>query len=334
MAGPLKLTRDQLATFLKDHEQIRQFENLFATVNTIEPIVGTDFEFQADSAAANANSAQAEIEALRRLVQLDALAPPTQNNNSVVTDYIDLPLNGPHVTKARRIQWNEDDGTVDIGLLSGSVLQVGQELMYRVENNTGSTITNGTVCGAVGVSPAGYVRVAPYQATTIANVKFLLGVATVDIPTGELGYVTSFGFVRDIDTSAFAPGTVLYASGTTPGVLTATPPTPPIPRLIVALCAIQNATTGRILVRPDFGSSIEALHDVSITSPANGQVLIYDAGQGRWENANLTAGANITITNGAGSITIAAVPSGATGSFTSADAKTVTVVNGIITSIV
>ena len=332
---PLGLTRDQLAAFLNDFEQIKQFENLFAVVESIAPDLVQTALVASGNAQASANDALAQIIALakdasinsgnaeQKAVQaLDTLgrianalemlasAPVIQNNNSVVTDYIDLPYDGPHITQARRVQWNEDDGTVDIGLLKGSVLQVGQESMYRVENNTGSTITNGTVCGAVGVSPAGYVRVAPYQATTAANAKFLLGVATVDIPAGELGYVTEFGFVRDINTAAFPPGTVLYASGTTPGAFTATPPTTPIPRLIVALCAIQNATTGKVLVRPDTGSSLEDLHDVTISAPANGQVLIYDSAQTRWENANLTAGANIAITNGAGSVTIASNPFG------------------------
>ena len=61
---PLKLTRDQLASFLQDFEQIKQFENLFATVQTLAPIVGTDFEFQADTAAARATEALALISAL------------------------------------------------------------------------------------------------------------------------------------------------------------------------------------------------------------------------------------------------------------------------------
>jgi len=34
---PLGLTRDQLATFLKDHEQIKQFENLFAIAAEVAP---------------------------------------------------------------------------------------------------------------------------------------------------------------------------------------------------------------------------------------------------------------------------------------------------------
>jgi hypothetical protein len=60
----LNLTRDQLAAFLTDQQQIRQFELLFSTVDQLQVIVGTDFEFQADNAAAAANGALAQIIAL------------------------------------------------------------------------------------------------------------------------------------------------------------------------------------------------------------------------------------------------------------------------------
>ena len=60
----LNLTRDQLATFLTDQQQIRQFELLFSTVDQIQVIVGTDFEYQADNAAATANEALASLSAL------------------------------------------------------------------------------------------------------------------------------------------------------------------------------------------------------------------------------------------------------------------------------
>jgi hypothetical protein len=72
----LNLTRDQLAAFLTDQQQIRQFELLFATVDTLQVITGTDFEFQADSAAATANEALAQISALKQSVELLQLAPP------------------------------------------------------------------------------------------------------------------------------------------------------------------------------------------------------------------------------------------------------------------
>jgi len=72
----LNLTRDQLAAFLTDQQQIRQFELLFATVDTLQVITGTDFEFQADSAAATANEALAQISALAQAVEVLQLAPP------------------------------------------------------------------------------------------------------------------------------------------------------------------------------------------------------------------------------------------------------------------
>jgi len=66
----LNLTRDQLATFLTDQQQIRQFELLFSTVDQIQVIVGTDFEYQADNAAATANEALAQIAALAATLEL------------------------------------------------------------------------------------------------------------------------------------------------------------------------------------------------------------------------------------------------------------------------
>jgi hypothetical protein len=71
----LNLTRDQLATFLTDQQQIRQFELLFSAVDQLQVIVGTDFEYQADTAAATANEALAQISRLSQALELLALAP-------------------------------------------------------------------------------------------------------------------------------------------------------------------------------------------------------------------------------------------------------------------
>lgn len=71
----LNLTRDQLAQFLTDQQQIRQFELLFSAVDQLQVIVGTDFEYQADSAAATANEALAQISRIAESLELLALAP-------------------------------------------------------------------------------------------------------------------------------------------------------------------------------------------------------------------------------------------------------------------
>ena len=70
----LNLTRDQLAQFLTDQQQIRQFELLFSTVDELQVLVGTDFEYQADTAAATANEALAQIAALAQDTAVDDAA--------------------------------------------------------------------------------------------------------------------------------------------------------------------------------------------------------------------------------------------------------------------
>ena len=67
----LNLTRDQLATFLTDQQQIRQFELLFSTVDELQVITGTDFEYQADTAAATANEALSQISVLSQDTAVD-----------------------------------------------------------------------------------------------------------------------------------------------------------------------------------------------------------------------------------------------------------------------
>jgi hypothetical protein len=88
----LNLTRDQLAEFLTDQQQIRQFELLFSTVDQLQVIVGTDFEYQADTAAATANEA---------LAQLSALAQDTAVSDAVLNAKVQQALDAiPRLAQA------------------------------------------------------------------------------------------------------------------------------------------------------------------------------------------------------------------------------------------
>ena len=79
----LNLTRDQLAEFLTDQQQIRQFELLFSTVDQIQVIVGTDFEYQADTAAATANDALAQISALAQETSVSIASAENKANQAL-----------------------------------------------------------------------------------------------------------------------------------------------------------------------------------------------------------------------------------------------------------
>ena len=348
----LNLTRDQLATFLKNFEHIKQFESLFALADSIAPDVVNEVKTEAGNALATANSALAQLTRIANALEMLATAPVIQNNNSVVTDYIDLPEIGPHVSQARRVQWNRDDGTMDVGLYGGSVLQVGQELMYYAKNTSGSLIANGTpvmFTGTVGSSGKLTFGLAVADGSVLAD--YMMGVATQDIADNDFGYVTSFGLVRGFNTTGapygevWADGDLLYFDPATPGTWTNVQPS--APNIAVPVAVVINAGgggSGSIFVRMKVSESLNRLQDVYINGggPSAGQVLIYDATQQRWENHYLTAGANIQVTNADGSITIAVTGlgtmafenTGASGSFTAASGEVITVVNGVITSIV
>jgi hypothetical protein len=71
----LNLTRDQLATFLKDHEQIRQFERLFADVNQLEPTTLVDLAITASMAGQQAVAALTALERIASALEMVTAAP-------------------------------------------------------------------------------------------------------------------------------------------------------------------------------------------------------------------------------------------------------------------
>jgi len=99
----LNLTRDQLAEFLTDQQQIRQFELLFSTVDELQVITGTDFEYQADTAAATANEALAGLSALAQALELLALAP-VRNNIELEHDVTGIL---PYANQTARVRSNQ-----------------------------------------------------------------------------------------------------------------------------------------------------------------------------------------------------------------------------------
>jgi hypothetical protein len=81
----LNLTRDQLAMFLTEQQQIKQFELLFSTVDELQVIVGTDFEYQADTASATANEALAQISALAQAFAVSAALAENKANQALAS---------------------------------------------------------------------------------------------------------------------------------------------------------------------------------------------------------------------------------------------------------
>ena len=211
------------------------------------------------------------------------------------------------------LYWNTSEGTLDLVMKGGNVVQqIGEEQYYTVRNETGSTIANGTPVMANGVTAgSGRITVTPAIANGSIDELRFIGLTTESITNGINGYVTSFGYVRGLDTrgtpygETWAEGDIIYVSPTTAGYLTNVEPTAPNLKIIVAIVITRNQTSGVLLVRPTAYPHITHLSDVNISSPTSGNTLIYDAVQSRWENASITGGTGLSVTNGAGTIALA-----------------------------
>jgi len=156
-----------------------------------------------------------------------------------------------HTPAEGSLSWNTIDGTLDLGMEYDVVQQIGQETFARVQNSTGSTIPNGTVVGFAGVGANNVLSVSKYLADGSTPTLYILGVLTHDLPdSGEVGYCTTFGHVRGINTSGFTVGDLLYASPTTAGALTNIKPTAPNNVVPVAAVLKVGTTDGEIFVRP------------------------------------------------------------------------------------
>jgi hypothetical protein len=194
-----------------------------------------------------------------------------------------------------------------------SPVYIGEDVQVKVINNTGSTIANGIAVYVTGTASGQiYPNIAPAQANSLAT-SAVIGLTNGSIANGAIGYVTSHGIITNVNTSTLAPGTVLYLSPYSAGQLQGTVP-PTGLAVQVGTVTYQNFSAGQIYVKQTTPLAVSAstiTGTVAVanggtgiaTTPANGALLIGN-GTG-YTSSTLTAGANITITNTAGSITVA-----------------------------
>ena len=181
--------------------------------------------------------------------QLDSRTP--NNAEKYTADAFQLGLNPVTTPVEGSMSWNASDGTMDLGMEYGVVQQVGEETYARVQNTTGVTIPNGTAVGFAGVGAGQVLSVAPYLADGAQPTLYILGIMTHDLPdSGEIGYCTTLGHVRNVNTSAFSVGDVLYPSPTVAGELVNIKPTAPDNVIPIAAVLKVGTTDGELFVRP------------------------------------------------------------------------------------
>ena len=202
------------------------------------------------------------------------------------------------------------DGSIDVATvgtavdLTVSVNSPASTIVGQVRNETGATLTRGTVVYISGAA-GNKALVSKALATSDATSAQTYGVITADILNNQNGYATLVGSLGNLNTSAYAEGSQLYLSSTTAGAWTTTKQYAPAHLVYVGIVTRSHATQGTVEVKIQNGYEMDELHNVSAQTPSNGNVLIWNNSTQLWESAGITAGTGVSVTNGAGAITVA-----------------------------
>ena len=184
--------------------------------------------------------------------------------DSAIADHLDLIPQSPNPNKVRgRIFYDSAEEALSYYNSTADItVNVGQEFLIRVKNETGATITNGSLVYVTG-SIAGVPTVAPARANSFTTYK-AIGMATQDIVNNSVGFVTETGFVNDVNTGGFTEGATLYLSPDSAGVFTTTEPTGADFPYTVGWVITADSSAGRVLVRnsTETFDNVRATHDI------------------------------------------------------------------------
>ena len=229
--------------------------------------------------------------------------------------YVDLASRPLTPYKAGRIWYDGDCGchAVDTGYLDVRN-NIGRETHREVYNATALQISNGDPVSVVsGLVTNNLPHIVPTDSSDVLNVKAFVGVATMNIPAGQTGIITSYGDVNGVNTQSLILGFIYLDDN---GFYTQIRPVYPLRRLIAGGVLKPGVTDGIINVNPVDFPRASINKSFGFTSQGIGSGLYYKGGFYEWETTSTTlTQANLTQTYGTVGRTYAAhagiVPGGA-----------------------
>jgi hypothetical protein len=150
------------------------------------------------------------------------------------------------------------------------IVHIGQDIQFKVINNTGSTIANGAPVYIISTSSGQtYPNIALAKADVVAT-SAVIGLTNGSIANGAIGYVTAAGVIDGVNTGTFTVGQTLYLSPYSAGqVMNTIPPTGLT--IQIGLVTYVDSSVGKIYVKQTTPLSIPA-------SILTGQVAIANGG--------------------------------------------------------
>lgn len=196
---------------------------------------------------------------------------------SINSILFDTSIQNPTLATGQLV-WDYDNNTLVFKIPDGGLIQVNQEPFDYYTNLEGSTIVNGDIvstCGASGNRTA----ICLTDATNDAKSLAALGMATVpSILNNNIGRITkSGGKVRELNTIAYAEGTVLYVHPTNKGKWTSTMPAAPNRAIKIGIVTVSHAVNGVVELDIQVLPKMTELADVNGTPlTATGQIGVWD----------------------------------------------------------
>jgi len=161
-----------------------------------------------------------------------------------------------------------------------------KRLITEVYNNTGSTITKGSVIYINGRHSSNLPTIALAQANTEVNSYSTFALVQNDITTSNSGIVVQAGTITDLNlpTSSYTDGQIVYLSPTIPGGITTTKPLAPYHIVKIGTITRAHPTLGTIELKIENGWQLDELSDVQLaTTPADSTLLFFTRTDSLWK---------------------------------------------------
>jgi hypothetical protein len=203
------------------------------------------------------------------------------------------------------LYWNSDEETLSL-VTNGESIELGQKVEIHVKNQTGAQIDKGEVVYASGtVGASGRILVTKMIADGTVAAKRVLGVAAENIANGADGKVIKFGKLRQINTSTFSDGDILWVSTTVAGAFQNTEPSQSAGdiALPIAYVVYSSASVGEIFIRVtpidenEYQDYDAGLQDIAGLTPTDSNIIVGDGTNWVAESGD-TARASLGLTIG------------------------------------
>jgi len=173
-------------------------------------------------------------------------------------------------------------------------------LLSYVTNAESTTITKGQAVYAFGGTGDRLTVKLASNAGDSTSAQTIGVVLSASIAANQKGLIIMQGQIDGLNlfpTSTWADGDAVYL-GATAGSFSKTKPLAPNHLVYLGfVTTASNGSAGRMYVRVQNGYELNEIHDVSLSSPTNGQVLTYNSTSGLWVNQSIPATTSTQLWN-------------------------------------